>query len=320
MFVLPKPAELENRPTKAAELIIRLTIFGFSRLYPTYQLQTMEEIRKDLYYDVIFEPLSGESEEDCRLRTFMELFKRFHIVGQHNLYPFIVVKILKQQIKDTHKSSDHRLHFAESFLGLSIIWFKGQSVNVQSLVIEELSDRVAGSITEKLNNESEEDFELRKFTELCKKVDFLTQVQFLEFVELKRPHDPTYLIHSKLLLKPQDSDSAAQLLSRLSIFGFSLLSAADQQQKIQEISDEVDHHEGAIVERLLEVSEEDFRIKTFTELFNKAPVVTRIQLFRELIHQFFLQAFRHSCVPIEFLRQQKLVQNLCTTYISLRSR
>lgn len=165
-----------------------------------------------------------------------------------NLFPFTVVDMIKQQIKDTHGvSSEHRLHFTESFLGLSVIWFKGQTVDVQRLVIEELSDIVEGSITddEKLNNESQEEFNLRIFTELCKNVDFLTQVRFLEFVEQKRPNNLTYLWHEKLLIKPQDSHSAAELLSRLLIFGFSLLSADDQQRKIQTISTKVDQHEGA---------------------------------------------------------------------------
>lgn len=381
MFVFPKPSPGSNTSSSdaadVAELLLNLSIFGFSQLSASDQHEKTKEMYNKVVEDVIVEQLPEESEEDLRVRTFTELFKKLPFPDQNHFLSTVTKKFKRErQIgeliswystqldasdqqeligvmvhvkdddetitnedlrlrrftqlcrdytdyaymhlvaireeyvekrKDTQETSgndqvcsDWQSRFAEFFLGFSIIWFKGQGSYGQWQLIEQLCDGVKGVIIEKLEDEREADFKLKRFTELCKRVvDFGVQVHFLDKVEQKLLQPRRYLPHG-VLLQPQDSASAAELLSKLSSFGFSLLSIDDQQDKIKQISNKFSA-EVVISERLAGESEEDLRKKTFTKLFNKAPVSARVNLFKELTKKFFGE--RRLCESILLFRQ-----------------
>ncbi|PQM35148.1 uncharacterized protein Pyn_02215 [Prunus yedoensis var. nudiflora] len=375
MFVFPKPAPEPNTSSTdaadVAELLVSLSIFGFSQLSATDQREKTKKIYDKVVEDVVVQQIPEESEEDFRLRTFTELFKKLPLPDQNHFLTIVIKKFKRerqigeliswfstqldpndqnqlieeivqvkpdeetnedfrlkrftqlckdytdyvvacreeyvkkpkhaQQTSDTHEvCSDSQSRFAEFFLGFSIIWFKGQSSYDQWQLIDQLCDGVKGVMVEKLAEESEADFKLRRFTELCKKVaDFGVQVNFLEKAEQKLLNKRRYLPHG-VLLQPQDPASAAELLSQLSSFWFSLLSPNDQQDKIEQISNKLAAGD-VIVESLAEETEEDLRRKTFAKLFNKAPVGTRINLFREFKSKFVSE--RRFCESILLFRQ-----------------
>lgn len=64
-------------------------------------------------------------------------------------------------------------------------------------------------------------------------------------------------------------DDGGELVLCLSIFGFSQLSVTDQDERTKEIHNKVG--EDVTVEQLPEETEDGFRLRTFTELFNKLP-------------------------------------------------
>lgn len=156
---------------------------------------------------------------------------------------------------------------------------------------KQLDKRARGVVIDKRRQEeSEKDFKLRRFIELCMNVvDFQVQEEFLKNAEWKLQiwgHSCDF----SMVVEPQDFDSAAELLSRLWTFGVCLLSAKYQEQKIVEISTQVES--GVETERPLAAAAEDLtstpdheeamRIRRLTELFNQVPVPTRIALFKEL--------------------------------------
>ncbi|CAN6563124.1 unnamed protein product [Malus baccata var. baccata] len=309
MFVFPKPSPESSSSTDAAdvaELHLNLSIFGFRQLSASDQHEKTKEMYNKVVEDAIVEQLPEESEEDLRVRTFTELFKKLPFPEQNHFLSTIIKKFKRERqigelvswfstqldasdqqeligelvhVKaddETITNDDFRLkrftrlcrdytdcfRFAEFFLTFSIIWFKGQSSYGQWQLIEQLCDGVKGVIIEKLEDESEADFKLRRFTELCKKVvDFGVQVQFLDSVVQKLLEPRRYLPHG-VLLQPQDSASAAELLWQLSSFGFSLLSIDDQQDKIKQISNKISA-EAVKRQRLAGESEEDLRQKIF---------------------------------------------------------
>ncbi|KAL6273895.1 hypothetical protein ACE6H2_024587 [Prunus campanulata] len=400
MFVFPKPAHEPNTSSADAaddaELLLSLSIFGFSQLSASDQHEKTKEIYKKVVEDVEVEQLSDESKGDFRPRTFTELFKKLPFPDQNHFLSTVIKKFKRQrQIgeliswftteldandqqqligklihvkaddetndgfrlrrltqlckdytdyvymhfvvcreeystkpKHTKQTSgtyegglDWQSRFNEFFLGFSIIWFKGQSSLGQWQLIDQLCDGVKGVMVEKLAEESNADFKLRRFTELCKKVvDFGVQVHFLDKAEEQLLHKRRDLPHG-VLVQPQDSASAAELLSQLSSFGFSLLSPNDQQNKIEHISNEL-AAEGVnnnIVERLAGETEEDLRRKTFAKLFNKAPVATRVHLFEEFTEKFFVE--RRLCESILLFRQldskeqQEKIENMLDQFM-----
>ncbi|KAM1810465.1 hypothetical protein ACFX12_027218 [Malus domestica] len=380
MFAFPKPSPESNTSSTdaadVAELLLNLSIFGFRQLSASDQHEKTKEMYNKIVENVIVEQLLEESEEDLRVRTFTELFKKLPFPDQNHFLSTIIKKFKRERKigeliswfstqldaseqqeligvmvhvkdddetvtnedlrlrrftqlcrdytdyaymhlvaireeyvekrKDTQETSgndqvcsDWQSRFAEFFLGFSIIWFKGQGSYGQWQLIEQLRDGV-GVIIEKLEDESEAEFKLRRFTELCKRVvDFGVQVHFLDKVEQKLLQPRRHLPHG-VLLQPQDSASAAELLSKLSSFGFSLLSIDDQQDMIKQISNKFSA-EVVIIERLAGESEEDLRKKTFTKLFNKAQVSARVNLFKELTNKFFGE--RRLCESILLFRQ-----------------
>ncbi|CAL9027031.1 unnamed protein product [Prunus brigantina] len=370
MFVFPKPVREPNtNSTDAAELLLSLSIFGFSQLSAADQHEKTKEMYKKVVEDVVVEQLSEESEEDFRLRTFTELFNKLPFPDKNHFLSTVIKKFKRQrQIdeliswftteldandqqqliggmvhvkadeetndddfrlrrftqlckdytdyvyaylvacrkeygekpKHNEGCSDWQSRFAKFFLGFSITWFKGQSSFGLWQLIKTLFHGVKGVVVEKLAEESEADFKLRRFTELCKRVvDFDVQVRFLDSAVLQLQYEGSNICHG-VLLQPQDYASAAELLSQLSSFGFSLLSPNDQQDKIEQISNEL-AVKVVDVERLAGETEEDFRRKTFTKLFNEAPVATRVSLFKEFTAKFFGE--RRLCESILLFRQ-----------------
>ncbi|KAI5319518.1 hypothetical protein L3X38_039233 [Prunus dulcis] len=330
MFVFPKPAsepttnsftdKRRRKPDTSStdvadvdELLLSLSIFGFSQLSATDQHEKTKEMYKKVVEDVVVEQLSEESEEDFKLRTFVELFNKLPFPDQKYFLFTVIKKFIRERhigeliswftteldandqqqlieemvhVKaDEETDDDFRLRrFTQ--LCFSIIRFKGQSSYGQWQLIEQLCDGVKGVMVEKLANESDADFKLRIFTELCKKVvDFDVQVHFLDKA-VQQLRDKRRDLPHGVLLQPQDYAGAAELLSQLSSFGFSLLTPNDQQDKIEQISNEL-AVKVVHVERLEGETEEDFRRKTFTKLFNEARVATRVHLFKNLIKKFF---------------------------------
>ncbi|XP_048431375.1 uncharacterized protein LOC125473097 [Pyrus x bretschneideri] len=301
----------------AAELLLRLSIFGFSQLSASDQLEETEEVRNKLVHQgvPVLEQLPEETEEDLRVRTFTELFKKlpFHehdlflskvtkkfkregqfgeliswfskldsneqqevigkivnvtadsdktndedvLLGRFSQlsrdYTDYVHKLLvpcmeehKKKRKDEQKtaeeetSSDWKSRFEEFYFGFSIVWFKAQGVDIQRWLIKHpnsgrsVKGSASGIIHRILHGESEEDFRLRKFSELLctKALPFGIQVRLIDTVEeelRKRTSFPRGNLRTKV-------SASREILSQLLTFGFSLLSATDQQRKIEEIS------------------------------------------------------------------------------------
>ncbi|PRQ47769.1 hypothetical protein RchiOBHm_Chr2g0103331 [Rosa chinensis] len=227
-----------------------------------------------------------ETKEDFRLRRFTQLCT-YRTRDAHKLivsWKSEDDEREKTSDDDNENNSDWKSCFSEFFLGFSIIWFQGQWAGGQDMLIEQLSKEFTGVVIEKsLQNESEEDFKLRIFKELCTKViDFRVQEQFLDNAVGKLLG---WIWYSRLILEPQEFDRAAELLSDLSTLGFGLLSAKYQQHKIDEMSIQV---ESGLAAEDLQTSttdpeeEEAVRMRRFTELFNQVPVPTRIDLFKEV--------------------------------------
>ncbi|KAK9948664.1 hypothetical protein M0R45_004229 [Rubus argutus] len=286
----------------AAELLLHLSVFGFSQLSNNDQHEKMEEIHKKIAQCGVIEQLPEESEEDFRLRKFTEMFKKLTFPEQNLFLSRVINKFKRErqfgeliswfkqldtndqqeklgkfvhvtaeetnedlrlcrftQIardytdyvyerlfgrwwyikkrKDNDKSPEWLLvksRFSEFFSGFSIIWFRGQCANDQRGLIEELSRRIKDVKIKKFF-EPNQHLRLKRFTELSKKVvHFRIQVEFLDKAE-KKLRQWTYLPH-RLFLEPQDSASAAELLSRLSSFGFGLLTLNDQLENIEKCS------------------------------------------------------------------------------------
>ncbi|XP_050123855.1 uncharacterized protein LOC126601236 [Malus sylvestris] len=281
------------------------------------QHEKTKEMYNKVVEDVIVEQHPEESEEDMRVRTFTELFKKLPFPDQNHFLSTIIKKFKRERkIGELISWFSTQLDASEQqeLIGVMVhVKDDDETVTNEDLrlrrftqllfrlaLIEQLCDGVIGVIIEKLEDESEAEFKLRRFTELCKRVvDFGVQVHFLDEVEQKLLQPRRHLPHG-VLLQPQDSASAAELLSKLSSFGFSLLSIDDQQDKIKQISNKFSA-EVVIIERLAGESEEDLRKKTFTKLFNKAPVSARVNLFKELTNKFFGE--RCLCESILLFRQ-----------------
>ncbi|KAM1174604.1 hypothetical protein FF1_027158 [Malus domestica] len=279
------------------------------------QHEKTKEMYNKVVEDVIVEQLPEESEEDLRVRTFTELFRKLPFPDQNHFLSTIINKFKRErQIGELVSWFSTQLDASDQqeLIGeLVHVKADDETITNEDLVQrtkllwpvaadEQLCDGVIGVIIEKLEDESEADFKLRRFTELCKKVvDFGVQVQFLDSV-VQKLLEPRRCLPHGVLLQPQDSASAAELLWQLSSFGFSLLSIDDQQDKIKQISNKISA-EAVKRQRLAGESEEDLRQKTFIMLFNKAPVSTRVNLFEELTDKFFGE--RRLCESILLLRQ-----------------
>lgn len=378
--------EPRKSSTDADQLLLRLSVFSFSKLSVSDQHEHIDEIRKKVAENVTVQQLSEESDEAFRMRTYTELLKKLPFTFK-NHFLFKVVKKFKherqfaeiissfkqldasdqqkliesiihdtpEKILQTHEEADEgfrlrritqlsrdytdhvykclvdgkyiisgnhdillaelQSRYADFFFGFSTIWFQGQTTDAQRRMIKQLDgDDVLGK---RLRDESEEDFNLRSFTELfCKKaVDFRPQVYFLDAVEERLLQQEKGLPHGRLL-PPQDFDSAAELLSSLSTFGFSLLPEKDQLHEIEEMCEEVGfgHHVNNQRQHQTETSEEDSRIRRFKELYDHLWVDNRIEFLEQLTKKFFRE--RQLCESILLFRrlgspeQTETIQNL----------
>ncbi|KAL6273883.1 hypothetical protein ACE6H2_024575 [Prunus campanulata] len=270
----------------------------FGELISWFTTELDANDQQEVIGGIIHVKADEETDDDFRLRRFTQLCKDY--TDYVYAIPITCRKKYGEKPKHNEGCSDWQSRFAEFFLGFSITWFKGQSSYGQWQLIEQLSDGVKGVVVEKLAEESQADLELRRFTELCKRVvDFDVQVHFLDKA-VQQLRDKRRDLPHGVLLQPQDYASAAELLSQLSSFGFSLLSPNNQQDKIEQISNEL-AVKVVNVERLEGETEEDFRGKTFTKLFNEAPVATRVSLFKEFKNKFVSE--RRLCESILLFRQ-----------------
>lgn len=100
-----------------------------------------------------------------------------------------------------------------------------------------------------------------------------------------------------------------QLLLHVSVCGFTQLSVVDQRQMIKEMLS-MNEVKGIVIETPAEADEKDFRMKTFTELFDKLPQFCRVVFFQELTRKFFQSElvcwFRH----LHSNDQQELIENM----------
>lgn len=157
-FAFPKPPPPPPPPTPKprynfsdvdyAELLLRLSIFGFSKLSVSDQQDKTEEMREKVVEDVTVKQLPKESDEGFRLRTFTDLFKKLPMAEQ-NLFLSSVVKIFKR----------HR-RFEEL-----ISWFMQLGARDQQELIENIVPAVAPKNL-RIPGETVDDFRLRRFTQL----------------------------------------------------------------------------------------------------------------------------------------------------------
>ena len=141
----------------------------------------------------------------------------------------------------------------------------------------------------------EEDFRLRKFSELLctKALPFGIQARLVDTVE-KELHERTSLPRGTNLRTEISGHAASELISHLLTFGFNLLSATDQQRKIEEISRKAGG-KVEIIERLEEESEKDFRNRTFTSQVHKVTFFTRADLlYYEVSNKYFCERKLHD--------------------------
>ena len=151
----------------------------------------MEEIRKKIAQCVIIEKLSEESEEDFRLRRFIWLcfvnpsFRDLFIRSEAEKWD--VNGMLQTSVYEgiVHEIQQHS-RYAEFFFGVSIIWFKTRCASDPRNPIQLL---LSGDIVEKLPNESEEDFRLRRFIESFKKLPFVSQEYLVNYIHDTILHD-----------------------------------------------------------------------------------------------------------------------------------
>ncbi|KAL6224665.1 hypothetical protein ACLB2K_003520 [Fragaria x ananassa] len=304
---LPSYYEPKKSSYHPDQLLLRISIHGFSKLSVSDQRLHTEEIRKKVVENVAVEQLSEESDEGFRIRTFTELLKKLPSAYKH----IFVTKIIKQfmherqfgelistfkhlEAKDQQKAieiivqvapeknlqnpgeadEDFRLrrftHLTAflNVLDFPTIWFQGQSSDYQKEMIEKQlgGSTVGGGIVE---NESEEDFQLRSFTTLYRKkvVNFHSQVEFLDFLMrdcfgrkvVFRTKDSSCLKILKVLL-------SYSRVSQVATFGFCILFEKEQQDRIEEMSKEV--RSSCVIQE----NEEGFRKARFKELFSELPV------------------------------------------------
>ncbi|XP_050388213.1 uncharacterized protein LOC126805260 [Argentina anserina] len=308
-----------------------LRLLKFERLLLAFkQLDTEQQQQLNTELDLfscIINPDPKETEEHCRLRIFKQIYKSR---PWKNFEELLARKGNKKNEDDQQEEAsddkennlDWNSCFSEIFLGFSIIWFQGQWACDQDMLIEQLSKGVTGDVIKKcLPNESEEDFKIARFTELCKKVtNIRVQERFLDNAEKKLRR------YNGLFLEPQEREGAATLFSDISTLGFSLLSAKHQHEMIEEMSTQVETSAKTkrhLAAEVLQTSTTDpgkaIRIGRFRELFNQVSVFTRIHLFRELRislkHKQYSEAVQIFC-GLGSEDQAKMIKELTDTKIS----
>ncbi|KAM2622008.1 hypothetical protein TB2_026681 [Malus domestica] len=270
-----------------AELLLRLSIFGFCQLTQLDSNEQQEVIGKIVN---VTADSDKTNDEDVILGRFSQLSRDYTDYVHKLLVPCMEEHKKKrkdeQKIAKEETSSDWQSNFSEFYFGFSVVWFKGQSMNSQRWLI-----------------------------------DIPTLVD-----QLKELREQTCLPHGNLRISV---DATNEIISHLLTFRFTLLSATDQQLKIEEISGEAGG-KVEIIKRLAEESEEDFRMRTFTSQVHKVRQLGSNgrknmidQLFDWLMETYYSSKYTKDVIveklsegSEEDFRLRRFIK-LCTTHPSL---
>ncbi|KAI5319528.1 hypothetical protein L3X38_039236 [Prunus dulcis] len=185
MSAFPNPPHEPN----AAEVLRNMLSFGFSLLSPNDQQDKIEQISEKLAAGVAdVERLEGETEEDLRRKQFAELLNKAPVHTQKwDLDALLIQASGNEEIEEIKQS-----RYAEYYLGLSIIWFKARRASDPEDLIHLIISKVGEGdhIIEKLVNETEEDFRLRRFTESFKQLQFSSQEDVVKHIRDIVLNDP----------------------------------------------------------------------------------------------------------------------------------
>ncbi|KAL6227209.1 hypothetical protein ACLB2K_001168 [Fragaria x ananassa] len=132
------------------QLLLRLSIYGFSKLSVRDQRLHTEEILTKVVENVAVEQLSEETDEGFRIRTFTELLKKLPSAYKQICITMFIKKFM------------HERQFGEL-----ISTFKHLEANDQQKAIEIIVE-VAPEKNLQIPGEADEDFRLRRFTQLCR--------------------------------------------------------------------------------------------------------------------------------------------------------
>ncbi|ONH96756.1 hypothetical protein PRUPE_7G150100 [Prunus persica] len=270
MSAFPNPPHEPN----AAEVLRNMLSFGFSLLSPNDQQDKIEQISEKLAAGVAdVERLEGETEEDLRRKQFAELLNKAPVHTQVDLFR-----------EFTYKFND------EKRLCEAILLFRQLDSNEQQETIEEMLRQLVQEEPflccfiyiliqnkkkerkhlklKRLSEESEEDFRLRRFIKLCSTYNGLV----LNFIinEPKKCDLDALLIQASgnEEIKETKQSRYAEYYLGLSIIWFKARWASDPEGLIHLIISKVgegDH----IIEKLVNETEEDFRLRRFTESFKQ---------------------------------------------------
>ncbi|KAB2602363.1 hypothetical protein D8674_003368 [Pyrus ussuriensis x Pyrus communis] len=254
---------LQPRYVQAADLVSRLAEFAFRRLSASDQLKQIDEVVSQ-YRDrhVPLErpaELNVESDEDLRVKTFTKLFseqlRNFPLL-QGDWIPEAFQYYVTFEILEIFSKKE------EFFL------FKQLGSNDQQELVQKMLDRIKESrcdidedILNRLPEESEEDFILRRFTELCN-----TYPYFLWY-DFGKEEAAKYLLNSG---KEITQFHHAEIWVGVSRIWFETLSAYEQGEHIAVLTRKLlgDEAKGKLG-KLPGESKADFRVRRFKELFEK---------------------------------------------------
>ncbi|KAM2702083.1 hypothetical protein EV2_003840 [Malus domestica] len=262
---------LRPRCVQAADLVSRLAEFTFRRLSALYQfafrrISASDQIKQidgvvSRYRgrDVPLErpaELNVESDEDFRVKTFTELFSKQAFEG------YSVFCDIPQKFSDEE----------------AIFLFKQLGSNDQQEQVHKILDRIKEQrcemdedILNRLPEESEEDFKLRRFTKL-----YNTDTYFL-WDSFGKKEAEKYLLNSG---KEITEFPHAELWVGVSRIWFETLSADEQGEDIAVLSRKLlgDEAEGKPPGK----SEADFQVRRFKELFEKLEPNSRQYLVNHI--------------------------------------
>ncbi|KAM5576332.1 hypothetical protein ABKV19_007274 [Rosa sericea] len=125
------------------------------------------------------EKFSGESEEDLRLRRFKKVCSQHLSTWDYIVWPEADKKRVQQGTSDHNEEESP---YAEFLFDVSITWFKARCANYRRNPIHViLSGQV--EVIEKLPEEGEEDFRLRRFTESFKRLEFTSKERVVDYIQ-----------------------------------------------------------------------------------------------------------------------------------------
>ncbi|KAI5319530.1 hypothetical protein L3X38_039238 [Prunus dulcis] len=285
MSAFPNPPHEPN----AAEVLRNMLSFGFSLLSPNDQQDKIEQISKQLAAGVAdVERLEGETEEDLRRKQFAELLNKAPVYTQEVLF------------KEFRRKFDRERRLCEA-----ILLFRQLDSNKQQETIEKLLDRfmrrrreeVKDVILERLSEECEEDFRLRRFVKLCNKSDLLLDDFIL--------NEPKKWDLDVLMLKMASGNEEIEEIKQsryaefylgLSSIWFKARWASDPKGLIHLILSKVEEGDH-IIEKLVNETEEDFLPRRCTESFKQLQFSTQEHVVKHIQNILFYD-------PVSFCRAE----------------